>query len=69
MLGVSFQAVSKWENGNSMPDILLLPKLAAVLNVSCDILIGHYPQFFLLPMMNFISLRNIIGGHSRQRSA
>ena len=41
MLGVSFQAVSKWENGNSMPDILLLPKLAAVLNVSCDILIGH----------------------------
>lgn len=49
MLGVSFQAVSKWENGNSMPDILLLPKLAAVLNVSCDILIGHYPAVFSSP--------------------
>ena len=49
MLGVSFQAVSKWENGNSMPDILLLPKLAAVLNISCDILIGHYPAVLSSP--------------------
>lgn len=49
MLGVSFQAVSKWENDISMPDILLLPKLAAVLNVSCDILIGHYPTIFSSP--------------------
>ena len=28
-LGISFQAVSKWETGATMPDITLLPKLAA----------------------------------------
>ena len=24
-LGVSFQAVSKWENGNTMPDVTMIP--------------------------------------------
>ncbi len=48
-LGVSFQAVSKWENGYSMPDIQLLPQLAKLLNVSCDILLGHYPTVFSSP--------------------
>ena len=28
-LGVSPQAVSKWENDQTCPDIMLLPKLAA----------------------------------------
>ena len=28
-LGISFQAVSKWETGTTLPDITLLPKLAA----------------------------------------
>ena len=27
-LGVSFQAVSKWENESALPDILIMPKLA-----------------------------------------
>ena len=27
-IGVSFQTVSKWETGNSMPDITILPLLA-----------------------------------------
>jgi len=49
ILGVSFQAVSKWENGRSMPDIHLLPELAAALNVSCDILMGHYPSVSTSP--------------------
>lgn len=49
MLGVSFQAVSKWENSYSMPDIQLLPQLASVLNVSCDILLEHYPAVFSSP--------------------
>lgn len=35
-LGVSAQAVSKWETGASDPDIALLPKLAAYFGVSID---------------------------------
>ena len=31
-LGVSFQAVSKWENAKSLPDILFLPVLADLFN-------------------------------------
>ena len=49
LLGVSFQAISKWENGRSMPDTQLLPRLAAVLNVSCDMLFGYYPPVFSSP--------------------
>lgn len=35
-LGVSGQAVSKWETGASTPDIALLPKLAGYFGVSID---------------------------------
>ncbi|MGI6157240.1 MAG: helix-turn-helix domain-containing protein [Saccharofermentanales bacterium] len=35
-VGVSAQAVSKWENGQSYPDIATLPKLADIFDVSMD---------------------------------
>ncbi len=35
-LGVSFQAVSKWENESAMPDIELVPAIAAFFGVSTD---------------------------------
>ena len=35
-LGISVQAVSKWENGTSMPDITLLPEIAREFGVSID---------------------------------
>lgn len=35
-LGVSFQAVSKWENGNTMPDVTMIPAIASFFNVSTD---------------------------------
>ncbi len=35
-LNVTPQAVSKWEKGNALPDILLLPLLAKMLGVSID---------------------------------
>lgn len=38
-LNISFQAVSKWENGTSYPDVTLLPVLAATLNISIDALL------------------------------
>ena len=37
--GVSMQAVSKWENGQSYPDISILPVLAEYFNVSLDTLL------------------------------
>lgn len=36
VLGVSVQAVSKWETQNSLPDIGLLPDLAAYFHISMD---------------------------------
>lgn len=40
MLGVTPQAVSKWERGESMPDVSLLPVLARIFEVSIDSLFG-----------------------------
>ncbi len=40
-LHVSFQAVSKWENGSAKPDIELLPQLAMVLGTTVDALLGY----------------------------
>lgn len=37
---VSAQAVSKWENDLTAPDISLLPHLSELLGVSCDELLG-----------------------------
>lgn len=39
-LGISYQAVSKWENGLSCPDVLLLPDIAEIFGVSLDRLFG-----------------------------
>ena len=41
LIGVSTAAVSKWECGNSYPDITLLPKLAEIFDVSMDYLFGY----------------------------
>ncbi len=44
-LGVSSQAVSKWENDQTCPDISLLPELAKLLGVTVDVLLsGREPE-------------------------
>lgn len=40
-LGVTVGAVSKWENGNNTPDIIMLGILADFFDVSVDVLIGY----------------------------
>lgn len=40
-LGVTAQAVSKWENDLSCPDITTLPKLADIFHISVDELLGR----------------------------
>ena len=39
-LGVTNQAVSKWENETSLPDVMLLPELADALGVTLNALYG-----------------------------
>jgi len=43
-IGVSKASVSKWETGQSYPDITFLPQLAAYFNISIDDLMGYEPQ-------------------------
>ena len=43
-LSISSQAVSKWENAQSLPDISLLPALAGLLETDIDTLMGYIPK-------------------------
>ena len=43
-VGVTAQAVSKWETGQACPDISIIPELARLFGVSTDILLGNEPM-------------------------
>lgn len=43
-VGVTKASVSKWETEQSMPDIMILPQLAAFFDVTIDELMGYEPQ-------------------------
>lgn len=45
-LHISAQAVSRWERGESLPDIATLPDLACILGCSVDMLLGGYSGRF-----------------------
>jgi tellurite methyltransferase len=40
-LGITFQAVSKWETEQANPDVTILPQLAETLKISVDKLLGY----------------------------
>ncbi len=49
-IGVSSQAVSKWENDQSCPDISLLPQLAKLLDITVDeLLTGNSNEVRMMP--------------------
>lgn len=54
MLNVSPQAVSKWENDQTCPDISLLPELARILGVSVDELLSGKSE----PITQLVPLEN-----------
>jgi len=41
-LHISYQAVSKWERDESLPDITLLPSIAKLFHVSIDKLLSNF---------------------------
>ena len=43
-LGITAQAVSKWENDQSCPDITMLPKLAEIFGTTTDALLGRQTE-------------------------
>ena len=63
-LGVSAQAVSKWENDQTCPDISLLPLLAKTLGVSVDELLSgkqeNAPAVQIIPANERKNINNMI---------
>ena len=51
-MGVSFQAVSNWERGNSMPDISKLPQLAELFGCTVDELLDEKSELLHSAMMD-----------------
>ena len=49
-IGVSRQSVAKWENGESLPDILKCEALADLYDVSLNDLVRHNPEKEGLPI-------------------
>lgn len=43
-LGITPQSVSRWENGQSRPDVDMLPRLAAFFGVTIDALFGYQAE-------------------------
>ncbi|HKM43339.1 MAG TPA: helix-turn-helix transcriptional regulator [Limnochordia bacterium] len=61
-MGVSKASVSKWETGQSYPDITFLPQLATFFDISIDDLMGYAPQ------MTKEEIRNLYHQLSREFS-
>ena len=56
-LGVTAQAVSKWENGTSFPDISMLPSLASIFGVQIDDLFEYSRDKQFEKISNMIELK------------
>lgn len=61
-LGVSFQAVSKWEVGTTMPDISLLPEIAIYFGVPIDSLFSLPEAARLIRIENLINDTQALSG-------
>jgi len=53
-LGVTAPAVNKWENGNSLPDIMLLAPIARLLDITLDTLLSFREELTAEEIENFV---------------
>jgi len=73
-LGVTNQAVSKWESDQCCPDVMLLPKIADIFNITMDALFGRefqtnatvfnmeYPDDHVLRVAVYVGNKLVCGG-------
>jgi transcriptional regulator with XRE-family HTH domain len=59
-LNISYQAVSSWERGQTMPDISNLPKLANILEVSVDYILCNSEQAQIIDKINNGDISDIV---------
>ena len=64
-LGVSFQAVSKWERGETLPDTAILLDLASVLETTVDFILSGGEK--ALEYKGKISVENMIKGKLNEK--
>ncbi len=43
-LSISYQAISKWERGETLPDVTILPDLACILETTVDFILTGYEK-------------------------
>ena len=60
-LNVSPQTVSKWECGNSMPDVQMLPEIAVFFGVTIDHLFTMSPEQQMERIENHVYSSGLIG--------
>ena len=62
-LGVTFQSVSRWENGVAYPDIELIPKIALFFGITTDELLGANEEARRTEYENFVKLIDSASDH------
>ena len=53
-VGISFQAISKWECGIALPDITLVPRLAQIFGTTTDELFDYHSSETKVDVMSYV---------------
>lgn len=68
-LGVTAPAVNKWENGNTMPDIMLLAPIARLLGITTDTLLSFREELTKDEIRNLIRELDVKLGKDKEKFA
>ena len=60
MLNYSDKAVSKWERGESIPDLRVLIQLAEIYHITLDDIVREQPEKVVKPKLNLAKRRLLI---------